>query len=226
MNNLYAIIVAGGKGSRMQTELPKQFVPVAGKPMLMHSIQAFYDYDRHINIIVVLPEVYFGLWEELCRNFSFPIQHQLAQGGEQRYYSVKNGLELIPETQNAIVAIHDGARPLINRSLIHRVFSQAKESGAAIPVIRVKESVRIMQNEKSIPFDRNKFLLVQTPQCFEISILKEAYQQPYNESITDDAMLVEAAGHSISMVEGHPDNIKVTFQGDLKIADILLRKIS
>lgn len=220
----YAIIVAGGKGLRMGGNLPKQFVPLNdGKPLLMHTLERFYSCDPQINLIVVLPCNQVNLWNGLCQNHAFTIPHQIAFGGEERYFSVKNGLESVPCEEGVFVAVHDGVRPFVSHEVINNCFEEAIIHKAVVPVIEVMETIRYMkEEEESETVNRSRYRLVQTPQVFEASLLKKAYGQPYEESFTDDASLVEALGEKIHLVKGNRENIKVTTIFDLQIAKALL----
>ncbi len=215
----YALIVAGGKGVRMGGELPKQFLSLAGKPLLMHTIQAFYAYDPAMQIILVLPSTAHAYWEKLCREHSFSVPHQIAFAGETRFHSVKNGLNFV-ETPG-LVGVHDGVRPLVSPSLIARCYELAKEKRAVIPVVDVVETLRRQQGEESVTVDRNEYKLVQTPQVFDAALLLRAYKQPYLPHFTDDASVVEALGESVYLTEGSRDNIKITTPFDLKMATAL-----
>lgn len=219
----HAIIVAGGTGDRMQSDIPKQFIPISGMPMLTYSIQTFYDSDPNTNIIVVIPSSKKELWRNLCKEFKFDIPHQVVNGGETRFQSVKNGLDVI--NSDGMVAVHDGARPLITRVFIEKLYKYAEKNKTAIPALPIVESVRIVSAGKNKPFDRDSLRTIQTPQVFHIGLLKEAYKQEYKPSFTDDATVVESAGHEINLVEGHADNIKVTYPKDIKIATAILRRI-
>ena len=220
MNNV--IIVAGGKGLRMGVDLPKQFIPVGGKPILMHTIEAFYDFDPHINIILVLPGSYQVYWSELCCEYGFSIPYTIASGGDTRFHSVKNGLKFVIE---GVVAVHDGARPFVSKDLIKRCFKNAKTLKAIIPVINSTDSLREVTGEnKSRIIDRSKIRLVQTPQVFDVETLKAAYKTDYKESFTDDASVVENTGIDVHLVEGEITNIKITTPLDLKIAELIVKK--
>ncbi|WP_165020235.1 2-C-methyl-D-erythritol 4-phosphate cytidylyltransferase [Dysgonomonas sp. ZJ279] len=220
MNQKNIIIVAGGKGLRMGADLPKQFIPIGGKPILMHTINAFYEYDKHINIVLVLPESHQDYWKELCRKYKFNIAHQIATGGETRFHSVKNGLAFINE---GLVGVQDGVRPFGSKEMIARCFDAAQQYQAAIPVIDSTDSLREMTGaERSKIIDRSKIRLVQTPQVFSVEILKKAYQTDYTETFTDDASVVEAIGINIHLVRGETTNIKVTTPLDLKIGEFIV----
>lgn len=213
------IIVAGGIGNRMNSEIPKQFLLLGKLPILCHTIQKFYDFDAKISIVLVLPENQFGYWKSLCAKHDFKILHQLVKGGKTRFESVKNGLALIPD--NKLIAIHDGVRPLISLSVIKNCFKKAEESGSAIPVISINESLRSLTNDGSKIINREKILIVQTPQVFHSTVLKNAYQQAFQDSFTDDASVFEAFGRNIALVDGNRENIKITRAQDLKIAEAL-----
>ena len=219
----YAIIVAGGSGKRMGNELPKQFIEVAGKPILMHTLMRFYEFDANTKIIVVLPESQHSYWNELGLKYNFSIKHAVTKGGVERFFSVLNGLELIPK--NALVAVHDGVRPLVSIETISGCFEKAEEMGSAIPVIPATESIREVQQNTSKAVNRTNYVLVQTPQVFQSEILIKAYQQEYECNFTDDASVVEKAGYSIQLVKGNAENIKITRPMDLKIAEVLLSEI-
>jgi len=215
------LIVAGGKGERMRTLVPKQFIEIHGKPLLMHTIQAFLRYDPAIQLIVVLPSGQIEFWKELCKKHAFDFPHQIVAGGQNRFYSVKNGLELVSHL--ALVAVHDGVRPLVSAETISRCFDVAEKNGAAIPVIDLVDSIRQLTVEGSQSVDRSTFKLVQTPQVFDAGLLLKAYEQEYSSLFTDDASVVEATGAEIRLVEGNRENIKITTAFDLQMAEILLK---
>jgi 2-C-methyl-D-erythritol 4-phosphate cytidylyltransferase len=209
----YAIIVAGGRGLRMNSDIPKQFIALDGKPMLMHTLEQFAADD--ISIILVLPIDYHDYWKKLCEEHSFQVAHQIANGAEERFHSVKNGLKLITEN-DCIVAVHDAVRPYASKELITRVFEMAAEKGNAVAAIPSRDSVRRLQGGISTALPRNEIYLVQTPQAFQISQLRKAYQQEFRNEFTDDASVVERAGFPIQLCEGEAGNIKITFPTDLK----------
>ncbi|GAB6011034.1 2-C-methyl-D-erythritol 4-phosphate cytidylyltransferase [Viscerimonas tarda] len=214
------IIVAGGKGLRMGHELPKQFIPVGGKPVLMHTIEAFYNYDSEIKIIVVLAESYPGYWKQICADYGFNIPHLIAIGGETRFHSVKNGLAL---ADSGLVAVHDAARPFASAGLIRRTFNEAALHKAVIPVIDATDSLRETgENNSSKIIDRSKIKLVQTPQVFELDLLKAAYETEYSDTFTDDASVAEAKGQAIFLTKGETTNLKITTPFDLEIAGVIL----
>jgi 2-C-methyl-D-erythritol 4-phosphate cytidylyltransferase len=214
------IIVAGGQGKRMKSETPKQFLVIAGKPLLMHTIERFHDYSSELKILLVLPESHFEFWKSLCKKYDFSISHKLVKGGKTRFHSVKNGLDEINE--ECIIAIHDGVRPLVSHSTIASAFALAEEKGNAIPVVGINESMRKVKHKKSTPVNRDKFRIIQTPQCFNSKLIKEAYSQDYQEEFTDDATVIEALGIKVRLTEGNAENIKITRPVDLKIAEAFL----
>lgn len=218
----FALILAGGKGLRMGTDLPKQFLLLAGKPVLMHTLEAFYKSDPQIEIILVLPAEHQTYWSELCTKFTFTVKHQVVSGGAVRFDSVRNGLKLIKE--EGLIAVHDGVRPLVSSELIRKCFEAAMEKGAVIPVFELTESIRRIKGSRSYAEDRNLFRSVQTPQTFRSEILQKAYEQPFREVFTDDASVVEAAGYEITLVDGARENIKITNPQDLLLAEQLLQK--
>lgn len=220
----YALIVAGGKGLRMGSELPKQFLPIGGKPVLMRTIEAFYAYNPEIRIVLVLPCSQQAYWAELCRLYRFSIPHHIANGGETRFHSVKNGLAFV--STPGLVGVHDGVRPFVSREVIARCYALAAEKKAVIPVTDVVETVRRLTGEKSETVNRDKYKLVQTPQVFDAELLKQAYRQPYTPHFTDDASVVEALGEPVCLTEGNRENIKITTPFDLKIAAALLDSCS
>ena len=216
------IIVAGGKGLRMGGELPKQFIPIGGKPVLMHTIEAFYNFSDQIRIILVLPESHQSYWEEICKEYNFTIPHQVALGGDTRFQSVKNGLRLVGE---GIVGVHDGARPFVSIKLIETCYEEAATKKAVIPAIPATDSLReLIDEQKSKIVDRSKIVLVQTPQVFDVGLLKKAYNAEFNDSFTDDASVVEAMGAEVCLVKGESSNIKMTTPIDLKIGALILKE--
>ncbi|HQV75820.1 MAG: 2-C-methyl-D-erythritol 4-phosphate cytidylyltransferase [Flavobacteriales bacterium] len=214
------IIVAGGSGKRLGGPVPKQFQPVNGRPILMWTIEAFHEYDEAMPIIVVLPEEHFDIWKALCMGHRFFIHHQVVAGGEQRYHSVKAGLDKVEG--DGLVAVHDGVRPVITKDLIWRCFDGAHVHGAAIPVVPVVPSIRETTAEGSRALDRSRLLAVQTPQCFHVDLLRQAFELPYDPAFTDEASMVERMGVKVHLVEGEENNIKVTTALDLQIAAALL----
>lgn len=226
----YVIIVAGGKGLRMGSDIPKQFLPVGGKPVLMRTLERFREYSPTLQIILVLPKAQQDYWRQLCQQYQFPLpveegvrggSYLLADGGETRFHSVQNGLALIPDDAEGVVGVHDGVRPFPSIEVIRNCYETAREKKAVIPVIPVVETVRQLEGATSFTVPRDDYRLVQTPQCFDIQLLKAANRQPYNDGFTDDASVVEAFGHAITLVEGNRENIKITTPYDLKIAEVL-----
>lgn len=219
--NRGCIIVAGGSGSRMESEMPKQFLPIGGTPVLMHTIRNFYDFDPSLKLILVLPADEFGNWYELCMQHHFKIPHQAIGGGATRFKSVKNGLSLALECD--LIAVHDGVRPLVSHETLERCFNGAAEWGTAIPVLPANESIRRGTMNSSVPVDRSKYFMVQTPQVFKASIIQQSYNQNWNPHFTDDASVVEYSGTPVHLVMGNRENIKITFPEDLQIADLFLK---
>lgn len=219
----YVVIVAGGKGLRMGTDIPKQFLPVAGQPILMRTIRKFHDYDPQMGIIVVLPDHQIPYWNNLCAEYHFDVPYQLALGGETRFHSVKNGLAYVEFASDAYVAVHDGVRPFVSVSVINEAFNEAERSGAAVPTIPVVDSIRKIEKDSTNKAEnRAAYRLVQTPQVFRADILRKSYEQPYCEAFTDDASVVEHSGHTVSLTEGNRENIKITTMSDLKWAEAFL----
>ncbi len=219
----YIIIVAGGKGLRMGGEVPKQFLPVGGIPVLMRTLMRFREYSSELNIILVLPREQQDYWRSLCQQHQFRIDHQLASGGRTRFHSVQNGLALIPDDAEGVVGVHDGVRPFVSVEVVRRCFEAARSAGAVVPVVPVVETLRVVgaRGATSHTVPRDNYRLVQTPQCFDIQLLKAANQQPYTDAFTDDASVVEAYDHPITLVEGNRENIKLTTPFDLRVAETL-----
>jgi len=221
MQPWYAIITAAGAGVRMNTPLPKQFLPLLGKPVLMHTIEAFLRVQLNMQIILVLPREQMDYWAQLCQEHHFNHPLQLAEGGPTRFHSVKNGLRLVPD--NHLVAIHDGVRPLVAPQTIKEAFHLADKFGNAIPVVKINESVRIIENAFNRPIDRQAVRIVQTPQCFRSSPIKQAYNVNFHETFTDDASVLEKTGERIYLSEGNKENIKITTPEDFLIAEAILK---
>lgn len=224
-SKFYAIIVAGGSGTRMQAAVPKQFLLLAGKPVLMHTIEAFSSSTANPAIILVLPADYHSYWKDLCTKHNFKVPHQLITGGETRFHSVKNGLDLIPDTYDAVIAVHDAVRPLISREIIENTYQYAAEHGNAVTAVKSRDSVRLMEGENSRSLVRDDVYLVQTPQTFQSAQIKNAYKQAYDTKFTDDASVVEETGAKINLFEGSHQNIKITFPEDIAIAEAILGKV-
>lgn len=215
----YVIIVAGGKGLRMGTDIPKQFLPVGGRPVLMRTLERFRTYSPALSIILVLPEAQQDYWRQLCREYHFDMEYQMANGGETRFHSVKNGLSLIPDDAEGVVGVHDGVRPFPAIEVIANCFETARTRKAVVPVVPVVETLRHV-SEGTKP--RGDYRLVQTPQTFDIQLFKAANRQPYCDAFTDDASVVESYGHAITLVEGNRENIKITTPFDLTIAEAMI----
>lgn len=220
----YALIVAGGKGLRMGSSQPKQFLPVGGKPVLMHTLETFRRYDAGLRIVLVLPHGQRACWQELCREYGFGVDHTVVDGGDTRFHSVKNGLNMVEGP--GLTAVHDGVRPFVSPEVIARCFAEAAVKKAVVPVTDVVDTVRRVCDEGSVTVPRDAYKLVQTPQVFDTDLLKQAYAQPYRQDFTDDASVVEAYGVPVSLTEGNRENIKITTPFDLKIAEALLQTCS
>jgi len=221
---LYALIVAGGTGSRMGGNIPKQFLELAGKPILMRTVERFWSFDKSIGIIVVLPENQLEYWDFLQKEYSFPIPHTIVTGGNSRFFSVKNGLNSVGES--GLVAIHDGVRPLVSHGTISRCFEGAGIYGNAIPVISPADSLRMMAGMGSTPVNRQNIKIIQTPQVFDAHLIKKAYLQEYAPDFTDDATVLEKTGETLHFVEGNRENLKITNPEDLIISAALFPGIS
>jgi 2-C-methyl-D-erythritol 4-phosphate cytidylyltransferase len=220
----YALIVAGGKGTRIQSHVPKQYLEINGLPILMHTINAFFRYAENITVILVLPQDDFVRWTELCKKFHFNKPVILQQGGDTRFQSVKNGLEKI--SGGGLVAIHDGVRPLVSEDIIGASFRLAAVHKSAVAAVRLKESIRVTDQDNTKAVDRSRFRLIQTPQTFDVNLIRQAYASKEDQSLTDDASVAERAGHVISLFEGSYENIKITTQDDIVIAEALMNKKS
>jgi 2-C-methyl-D-erythritol 4-phosphate cytidylyltransferase len=218
----YIIIVAGGKGLRMGTDIPKQFLPIGGKPALMRTLERFREYSADLQIILVLPKAQQAYWHQLCEEYHFDVEYTLANGGQTRFHSVQNGLAKVPDDAQGVVGVHDGVRPFPSIEVIRNCYETAREKKAVIPVIPMVETVRHLEGDSSVTVPRGDYRLVQTPQTFDIQLLKAANRQPYNDGFTDDASVVEAFGYNITLVEGNRENIKITTPYDLKIAEVLI----
>lgn len=211
-----ALIVAGGRGERMNAAIPKQFLLLKGTPILIHTLKQFSHFEK---IILVLPYMQLDYWHSLCKTYDFTLKHTLVAGGETRFQSVKNGLEKV--ITNSIIAIHDGVRPLVSTSLINHLISQTKEGFGVIPIIPVKDSIRKIDGENSAHINKNKLYKVQTPQCFISSDIKKAYAQKFSTHFTDDASVFESNGGKITAIAGEEKNLKITTEEDLKITEVL-----
>ncbi|MFC6996895.1 2-C-methyl-D-erythritol 4-phosphate cytidylyltransferase [Rufibacter roseus] len=224
----YAIIVAGGSGSRMQAAMPKQYLPIAGEPVLMHTIRKFADYDAAIDVVVVLPAHEIEAWQGLCAEHGFVLPHQIVAGGDTRFQSVQNGLAALFHADEGVVAVHDGVRPFVDAAILDSAYQMAHAEGSAVVAVSLKDSLRKVtggKGGKSKAVDRSAFRLVQTPQCFRLPLLRRAYEQEEIPLFTDDASVVERFGHRIHLVEGNYRNIKLTTPEDLVLAEAFLRKL-
>ncbi len=217
----------------MGGDIPKQFLPIGGKPILMRTLERFRAYSEALQIILVLPEAQQDYWQELCKQYEFQVDYQIANGGQTRFHSVQNGLTLVPDDAEGVVGVHDGVRPFPSIEVITRCYETARQTKAVIPVIPVVETVRqilpsnqsnpnAVSNPSSITVPRDQYRLVQTPQTFDIQLLKAANRQPYNDGFTDDASVVESYGHPITLVEGNRENIKITTPYDITVAEAII----
>lgn len=214
------IIVAGGSGKRMGGNVPKQFLLLGGKPLLCHTIEAFHRFDPAMQLVVVLPKEQLEPWEQRCAAHAFTVPHTMVAGGAERFHSVREGLGMVQH--EGLVAVHDGVRPLVPEALINRCFNAADRHGAAIPVMPLSSSVRKVEGHGSVALDRSALRIVQTPQCFQVPLLREAFEQPFDPAFTDEATLVERTGVAVHLVEGEERNLKVTTPIDLRMAEALL----
>lgn len=219
----FVLIVAGGTGRRMGSATPKQFLPLAGRPLLMHTIERMHRLSGFAPVTIVLPSEFISLWNNLIEEHKFTLPHTVIEGGKERFHSVKNGLDSLPG--EGYVAIHDGVRPLVSAATVDRCFSEAQGSGAAIPVIAPPESVRMVTVRGTLPVNREAIRLVQTPQVFRLDLIKMAYKQEFNSLFTDDASVAEQAGIPVAIVEGNRENVKITMPLDLLFAESVLREV-
>ena len=220
----YIIIVAGGSGSRMGSTIPKQFLDLNSKPILMHTIEKMHQGLDHSEIILALPKYEFDTWKKLCQEHQFKVNHQVVEGGNTRFESVSNALKKVNE--QSVIAIHDGVRPLVKNSVLNECMQTALEKGTAIPVIAIEESLRQKTDSGSVVVNRDEYLIVQTPQCFSSEVLLKAYQQDYSPTFTDDASVVEAMGIEIQLIKGNKENIKITTPEDLEKAQVYINLMS
>ncbi|MEN9401101.1 MAG: hypothetical protein RL632_2204 [Bacteroidota bacterium] len=219
MNKVSVIITAGGIGKRMGGDLPKQFITLSGKPILLRTLECFAAFDPNFEFILTLPSDWHAYWMECLKTYNCSIPHTLVPGGEERFHSIKNALDVCT---GDFILVHDGVRPFVAKETIQVCLDVLQVSDAVVPVLPIKESLRQRQGAASKAVDRSHFLLVQTPQCFRSSILRTAYNQEYHSGITDDATLVESLGIDIQLIEGNEDTIKITTQKDLIIAEAIL----
>ena len=229
----YIIILAGGKGLRMGSDIPKQFLPIGGMPVLMHTLKRFREYSKELKIILVLPKQQQAYWQTLCEEYHFQEDYLIANGGETRFHSIKNGLQLIPDDAQGLVGVHDGVRPFPSVEVIRNCYETARREGSAIPVIPVVETIRHLEGitqrskvkgQRSRTVPRDEYRLVQTPQVFDIQLHKKAYAQDYRDSFTDDASVVESMGHAVALVEGNRENIKITTPFDCIVAEGIINQ--
>ncbi len=213
------IITAGGIGKRMGSDIPKQFIEVNDLPILMHTINLFFDFDHNIQVIVVLPKGHIEFWKSLIAKHDYKVQHTIIEGGEERFHSIKNGLKAI---KGDLVAVHDGVRPFVSQSVLTQLFMSTIKNQAVIPVVSLKESLRYTAAEQSNAVNRADYKIVQTPQCFTNELIQKAYLQTYSDHFTDDASVIEQLGYQIHLVKGNDENIKITTPMDLKLAKILV----
>lgn len=219
----YIIIVAGGKGLRMGGDLPKQFMPLHGKPVLMHTIERFRAYSDELIIILVLPHEQQDYWRQICQKHNFTVEHTVVDGGQTRFHSSQNGVAAVPDDATGVIGIHDGVRPFVSEETIARCFEAARQFGAALPVLPVTDTLRRVTDDGGYNVQRNDYRTVQTPQTFDAQLLKQAFKQPYSDNFTDDASVVEALGHKVTMVDGNRENIKLTTPFDLVVAEALIK---
>lgn len=218
----YAVIVAGGKGLRMGNAVPKQFLPLAGKPILYHTIKAFMDAYADMKLILVLPAEQLSYAQMVLQAFPERIDVDIVTGGATRFHSVKNGLEAVPS--GSVVFVHDGVRPLVSPQLIRACYEQAVAKGSAIPAVAVSDSLRMVDGDNSKPIDRDKVRSIQTPQTFQSDILLKAFEQEYTEAFTDEATVAEAYGETVHLLQGEKTNLKLTTPEDMMIAEIILKE--
>ena len=222
MDRIGIIITAGGSGKRMGSQLPKQFIEVGGTPILIRTLQTLSDIPNS-ELVLVLPKEWISYWQELCQRHDCTIAHKIVEGGEERFFSVRNGIEALGEVD--YIAIHDGVRPFVNGEMFERVFQAAKSTGAALPVIKPVDSMReISESGDNKIADRNRYVLVQTPQIFRSEVILRAYEQPFSTQFTDDASVAEANGHKITLVDGARQNIKITTEDDLQLAEFIIAR--
>ncbi|TDK44818.1 2-C-methyl-D-erythritol 4-phosphate cytidylyltransferase [Algoriphagus formosus] len=219
-----AVLVAGGRGTRMGAPISKQYLPIAGLPILMHTLSVFHQVDSAIELILVIPKDDFAYWNELCEKFQFQIPHQLVAGGNSRFQSVKNGISAI-SFEEGLVAIHDGVRPFVNESVIQESFEKAAEKGSAVAVIALKDSIRKLTDDgKNFYQERQYFRLVQTPQTFDLKRIRKAFQVTELPQFTDDATVYEHQGWEVTLISGNPENIKITTPEDMDYAEYLAER--
>ena len=217
------IFVAGGTGTRMGSPLPKQFLTLNNTPILIHTLRNFFSFNRNFEMVVVMHHDYISFWKDLCLQFEDVPEHTVVAGGEERFHSVKNGIEAVSADVQHI-AIHDAVRPLVSHETLTRCFNTLNEHNAVVPAIPINDSIREVHGVLNKSVDRSLYKRIQTPQCFESSMLKEAYSKSFSPLFTDDASVVEANGHSVFLVEGNLENIKITSPIDLIVGESLTAK--
>ncbi len=216
------IITAGGIGKRMGSSVPKQFLKLAGQPILMHTIQRLFEFDKTAQFILTLPEEYISTWKELLVEHQFSIPHEIVVGGKERFHSIQNALK---QSKGKIIAVHDGVRPFVSLETLNRLFEASKTDSAVVPTCVISESVRQLSATTNTAIDRSTIRIVQTPQVFHAAILQQAYQFVITSSPTDDATLVEQTGVAIRLVEGNDENMKITTPKDLLFAEAMIQSI-
>jgi 2-C-methyl-D-erythritol 4-phosphate cytidylyltransferase len=220
--NRYAVIVAAGSGMRMGAPIPKQFLEVGGRPILMHTLNRFVAFDSSIRLVVVLHPDYIEFWRSLCEKHNYSVPHSIVSGGSERFFSVQKAIQSLLDAEDAIVGIHDAVRPMVSVATLERCYATAQETGSAVPCISVNDSMRIVDADGNRSINRSSLRIIQTPQCFRLNLLRRAFTQEYNTAFTDDASVVEALGESIELVEGNRENIKVTTPEDMHWLNLLL----
>ena len=224
MTKKAAILVAGGRGTRMGGPVAKQYLPVAGQPVLMRTLSVFYHVDPTTDLILVLPQNDFLYWEELCKDYQFAIPHRLVAGGNSRFQSVRNGLNSL-KSETELVAIHDGVRPFVDKRVVEESFEVAARTGSAIAVIALKDSIRKLRDDgKSFYEERQYFRLVQTPQTFQVEKIKKAFAVTELQQFTDDATVYENQGWQVTLISGNAENIKITTPEDMDYAEFIAAK--
>lgn len=222
MERLGVVVTAGGSGLRMGGPVPKQFADLCGRPVLMWTLERLRAAAPAADIVLTLPRAHAGLWADLCGRYRFGVPHRVVDGGAERFHSVSNGLAALEGCR--WVAVHDGVRPMVSAALVGRCLDAVRVHGAVVPAVRPVDSVRQGSPDDSRPLDRASLFLVQTPQCFDLGLLKSAYSLPFDPSLTDDASVVERAGHRVHVVEGDPGNRKITYAADLEYCAFLMRR--
>ncbi len=219
--NLSVIITAGGIGKRFSSEVPKQFLSLMGTPVLMRTLNSFYNWNPMNEFILTLPKEWISYWEDLIKKHDFKIPHRVVDGGKERYHSIKNALDMC---SGDYVMIHDGVRPLVDKGTLNRCHNALKNNKAVVPYIELKDSIREINRDNSISRDRKNYVSVQTPQCFDLKLIHKAYQGDYLDIFTDDASVAENSGMEIYLVKGNEENLKITTPIDFNIAESIIKK--